>query len=99
MILQVIFPLEPFNGYVKNGSIENKMKSVMDELKPEAAYFFAENGKRSAVLIVDLADPSRVPSLAEPLFLVFNAEVSIQPVMLPEDLGKSNLGGLGKKWS
>jgi len=98
-MLQVSFPLEPFNSYVRDGSIENRMKSVMDDLKPEAAYFLAEHGKRGAILIVNLADPSGIPALAEPLFLVFNAEVSIQPVMLPEDLGKSSLGTIGKKWA
>jgi hypothetical protein len=49
-------------------------------------------------MIVDIADPSKIPALAEPWFLSFNAEVSGHLVMTPEDLGKAGLEALGKKW-
>jgi hypothetical protein len=49
-------------------------------------------------MIVDLADPSKIPALAEPWFLSFNADVSIHVVMSPEDLGRSGLEALAKKW-
>jgi hypothetical protein len=52
-------PVETFNAAVKEGSTQAKMKKSLDPLKPEAAYFTALNGKRTAILIVDLADASR----------------------------------------
>ncbi len=67
--------------------------------KPEAVYFTEQEGQRSVILIVDLPDPSKVPSLAEPWFLAFNADVEFHIVMTPEELQKAGLEDLGKKWS
>ena len=58
-------------------------------MKPEAAYFLASNGKRTALLIVDMQDASQIPALAEPWFHAFQAAISIVPVMVPEDLKKA----------
>ncbi len=99
MMMYVSMPVEPFNEAVKDGSVGVKMKKIMDQLKPEAAYFTARNGQRGGVLIVDLADPSKIPALAEPWFLLFNASVEIHPVMLPQDLAAAGLEGLGKEWA
>jgi hypothetical protein len=74
------------------------MKQILDDAKPEAAYFGERDGRRGGILIVDVATPSDVPRLAEPWFLNFNAEVKFRVVMTPEDLAKANLDALGKKW-
>ncbi len=34
-------PVETFNAAVKDGSAQAKMKKIMDQLKPEAAYYGA----------------------------------------------------------
>lgn len=99
MLMQVKFPIEPFNTYVKDGSIGAKMQKIMADLKPEAAYFTAVDGHRGGILVVDMEAPSKIPALAEPWFLVFNAHVEIQPTMTPEDLGRAGLEALGKKWA
>jgi len=99
MMMTATLPVEPFNAAVKDGSVGGKMKKILDELKPEAAYFLAKDGKRTAVLVFDLANPSQIPAVAEPWFLVFNAAIEIQPVMLPSDLATANLDSLGKMWS
>ena len=98
MLMQVKFPIEPFNTYVRDGSIGAKMQKIMADLKPEAAYFTAVDGHRGGILVVDMQDPSKIPALAEPWFLVFNAHVEIQPTMTPEELGRAGLEALGKKW-
>jgi hypothetical protein len=98
IMMIVSLPVETFNAAVKDGSTQAKMKKILDQVKPEAAYFTAFNGKRTAVLIVDLADASKIPSLSEPWFLTFNATVDMYPVMLPQDLAAAGLDGLGKAW-
>jgi hypothetical protein len=50
-------------------------------------------------MVVDMEDPSRIPALAEPWFLTFNANVEFRVVMTPEDLRKAGLDDLGKKWA
>jgi hypothetical protein len=99
MIVYVSFPVEPFNAAVKDGSVGTKMKRVLDEVKPEAAYFTDRHGQRSAVLIVDLDDASQIPAIAEPWFLLFGAGVEIHPVMGPQDLASAGLDELGKTWA
>ena len=99
ILLKVTFSPETFNDSVRAGTITQKMKRVMEELKPEAAYFTEFDGKRTGLLIVDLPEASQIPTLAEPFFLQFNAQVEFHPVMLPEDLAKANLEALGKKWA
>ena len=71
---------------------------ILDELKPEAVYFTEQHGTRCAVLIVDVAEPSRIPTFAEPFFLNFNADCRFRIAMTPADLGKAGLDELGKKW-
>ncbi|MGH8604807.1 MAG: panthothenate synthetase [Gammaproteobacteria bacterium] len=75
------------------------MSRILEAVKPEAAYFTEQNGKRGAVLIVDLSDPSKIPALAEPWFLTFQADVEFRVVMSPDDLKRAALDDLGKKWS
>jgi hypothetical protein len=98
VLLNVRIPHEPFNAAVKDGTAGTKLKRILETIKPEATYFFEQNGQRGAVLVVDLPDPSKIPSLAEPWFLTFQADVEFRIVMTPADLDKAGLGDLGKKW-
>ncbi|MGA3067957.1 MAG: panthothenate synthetase [Tepidisphaeraceae bacterium] len=98
VLLFVSLPNEPFNTYVRNGSASAKMGRILEAIKPEAAYFTELEGRRTGILAVDLSDASKIPSLAEPWFLQFNAEVRVHPTMTPEDLKKSGIDDLGKKW-
>ena len=99
MLLHVKFPLEPFNTAVKDGTVGKKIRRVLDELKPEAVYFTEYQGRRGAIMIINVDDPSKVPAFSEPWFLTFNADCEFHIVMLPEDLAKAGLDELGKKWS
>ena len=55
-------------------------------------------GHRGAVLIVNVESASHIPSLAEPWFLLFNADCEFRIVMSAEDLQKAGLGEIGAKW-
>lgn len=98
MLLNVSIPHREFNAAVREGTVGRKMGRILEEIKPEAAYFTEHNGQRGAVLVVDLEDPSQVPALAEPWFLTFNADVEFRVAMTPEDLQRAGLEELGKTW-
>ena len=98
MLVDIQFPLEPFNTLVKNGTAGQIIQEILGHLKPEAAYFAARDGKRGGTLVLDIAEASGLPAVAEPFFLRFNASVSFHPCMTPEDLGKAGLEALGNKY-
>ncbi len=99
MFLNVILPHEPFNTAVRNGTVGATIGRILDEIKPEVAYFTEQNGQRGALLIVDINRPSDIPALAEPWFLNFNADCRFHIVMTPEDLQQASLEELGEKWT
>lgn len=99
MLLEVELPVEPFNTLVREGSVGEKLQSILAEIKPEAAYFTERDGHRGAILVVDVADPSRVPALAEPFFLTFNAHAKFRICMTPEDLGRAGLEDIGRRYA
>jgi hypothetical protein len=98
MLMTVRFPHETFNAAVRNGSAGSKTQAILEALQPEAVYFTEMNGRRTAVLLVELEKPSMVPALAEPWFLGFNADVEFHVVMGPEELEQAGLAELGAKW-
>jgi hypothetical protein len=94
----VTLPHHTFNAAIKDGTVNDKMGKIMDAIKPQAAYFSEINGKRTAFLIIELTDNAQIPSLAEPWFLTFEADVQFHPTMIPSDLQRAGLDQLGKKW-
>ena len=54
MLLQVQFPLEPFNTAVRDGSAGPKIQKILDAIKPEAVYFTEQNGHRGGTLVVNV---------------------------------------------
>jgi hypothetical protein len=99
MLLQVRIPHAEFNVAVRDGSAEKKIKQILEQTKPEAVYFTEYDGRRGAIMIINIDDPSEVPKFSEPWFLSFNADVQFHIVMTPEELGRAGLEKLGKKWS
>ena len=99
ILLNVKIPHPQFNAAVKDGTVGSKLNRILEAAKPEAVYFTAQDGHRSAILIVDLPDASKIPALAEPWFLTFQADVEFRVVMTPDDLKRAGLEELGKKWS
>lgn len=98
MLLTVSIPHQEFNAAVRDGTASQKMGRILEETKPEAVYFTEEDGQRTAILVINLEDPSKIPFFAEPWFLSFNADVRFRIVMSPDDLAKAGLDELGKKW-
>lgn len=76
------------NEALKSGKLREVMESMLERLKPEAAYFGPSQGGRSCTIVFDMQDSSTLPTIAEPLFQELGAKIDIQPVMTPEDLRK-----------
>ena len=98
MMMTVLFPLEPFNTEVRNGTVGQTIGEILEATKPESVHFVEQDGCRSAVMIVNVPDASAIPALAEPWFLKFSANCSFRIAMTPDDLQKAGLAELGKKW-
>ena len=87
MLLRVSIPVETGNAAAKAGTLGPTIEKILGDLKPEAAYFLADdNGNRSGSIVFDMKDSSQIPAVAEPWFLAFNAKVTFRPVMNPQDL-------------
>jgi hypothetical protein len=88
-LLKASWDVEAGNALARKGALGTTVQSILEDLKPEAAYFLAEGGKRTAFLIVHMNDASELPAMAEPWFLAVNASIEATPVMLAEDLEKA----------
>lgn len=99
MLLDITIPHEPFNSLVREGVAGKKISEILDALKPEAVYFSEYDGKRGAIVVIDVPEASKIPSIAEPWFLTFEADVVFRVAMTPDDMEKSGLDAMGKKWS
>ncbi|MCD6726034.1 MAG: hypothetical protein LT070_02225 [Solirubrobacteraceae bacterium] len=93
MMLKVQMDVDAGNRAVKDGTLPATMERAIDELKPEAAYFITEGGRRTALMFFDLQESSQMPAVAEPFFMNLAAGVSFTPAMNAEDL-RNGLHGL-----
>ena len=90
-IVEVDFPLEPFNTYVREGTAGAKIGEVLGAIKPEVMYFTDNGVGRGAVMIVEVDGGSQVPHVTEPLMLNFGASVHYRLAMSPEELQSAGL--------
>jgi hypothetical protein len=85
-LVRISFETAAGNAVIKNGTLQKLIASTQQELKPEAAYFFTNDGKRTASFVFDLKSSADIPSIAEPWFMGTNASVEFIPVMNADDL-------------
>jgi len=87
-LMKVSFPVEAGNASAKKDGFK-AIQEILQQQKPEAAYFLPVEGKRTGLLIVNFDDASQMAAFAEPWFLALNASVDFTPVMSPADLQKA----------
>jgi hypothetical protein len=85
-LLRVSMETDAANAAIKDGSLTKLMRAALDELKPEAAYFSTQDGRRTAFIVFDLQNASDIPSIAEPFFMALNASIDFSPCMNADDL-------------
>ncbi|MFF8384872.1 DUF3303 family protein [Streptomyces kanasensis] len=86
MLLHATMDTTMGNDAVRNGRVGDVVRRMTDQLRPEAVYFTANEGRRSCVMVFDMQDSSQLPVICEPFFQEMGAEVEIRPCMNVEDL-------------
>jgi len=94
MLLTARLDTETGNQAVSDGTMAKMFEGIIEQLKPEAAYFAPTAGDRTCLLVFDLKDSTQIPAVAEPFFQA-GAKVSLRPVMNYDDL-KTGLSSLGR---
>jgi hypothetical protein len=85
-LLKVSIPTDIGNERIADGSLPRTIESILNDLKPEAAYFAEEQGLRTGFIVCNVQKESEIPAIAEPWFLAFNAHVEFHPAMTLADL-------------
>ena len=91
-LVKVSIPTEIGNERVMDGSLGRTIESILNDIKPEAAYFAEEEGARTGFIFCNVKDESEIPAIAEPWFLAFGARVEFHPAMTLADLKKATPG-------
>ena len=99
MMLKISIPVETFNELAREGTVGQKIGMILEETKPESIYFTGNRYGRGAIAVFDLQDSSELPRVAEPWFLIFNAEIEYGPAITPEELMKAGLEEIITKWT
>lgn len=92
MFMKISIPVEVGNRLIADGSLPQTIQAILEEQKPEAAYFVAENGMRTGYIVLDLKSTADMPGIAEPWFLAFNASIEAKPAMTVQDLAAAGPG-------
>lgn len=82
-------PVEKGEELAKAHRLDSTIQSIMEELKPEDAYFSDIEGGRSGYIVVNMDDASQISAIAQTLFLGLGAAIQVHPVMTPEEVGQA----------
>ena len=63
----------------------NVIQTILEQQRPEAAYFIADGGGRTGILIMDITDAADIPRIAEPWFLELSASIEATPAIIRAD--------------
>jgi hypothetical protein len=88
MLLKAVFDTDAANEDIRSGAGGEAIDRMQQVLQPEALYFFAEDGQRTVLAVFDLADPSQIPVVTEPLYQRGKAKITLTPCMNLEDVQK-----------
>jgi hypothetical protein len=86
MMLKAVVDTEAGNEGLR--SAPEALDRLHEFLKPEAFYGVAEDGQRAFIAVFDLADPSQIPVVCEPIYRLTKGKITITPCMSFEDVKK-----------
>ena len=86
MMVTIRVPVESGNRAIKDGTLPRIIQGVTERIRPECAYFFIENGRRTMRAVFDLKSQADMVPNFEPALLGLDAELELIPVMTGEEL-------------
>ena len=92
MMIKFSFPVDAGNAAIRTGKVEKVFQQLIEDLKPEAAYFHAVDGNRGGFFVVNMRESSQIAEIAERLFFGVSAKIELVPVMTADDLRKGLSG-------
>jgi hypothetical protein len=88
MLLKAVLDTQAANEVFRSGAAAEALDRIQEALQPEALYSFVEDGQRAFFAVFDLADPSEIPVISEPLYQRVNVKLTLTPCMTIEDVKK-----------
>jgi hypothetical protein len=88
VMLKWSLPTEAGNKMIKDGEVGKVLAPLLEAMKPEAAYWFANGGNRGGLFVFNLAESWDLPRFTEPLWMAGCSSVEIIPVMNQEEIMK-----------
>lgn len=89
LMLRFSIPVERGNQAQADDSLSSVLQSLVEQLKPEAAYFHLYDGKRAGTIVFEETEQSKLAIVNESLFEHCHAAIDIQPVLSLDDLMKA----------
>ena len=86
MMVTVRVPVQKGSATIKDGTLPRVIKSTLERIKPESAYFFLENGKRTMRAVFDMTNENEMVPAFEPLLMELDAEIELIAVMTADEL-------------
>jgi hypothetical protein len=86
LMLKFTIPVATGNAAAADGTLGKAIESLMQMVKPEAAYFTLVDGQRGGLVFFELTDAAMLPKINEPMFAALDAAIEIQPVMNADEL-------------
>ncbi len=88
VMVKFTIPTEGGNEALKGGRIGKLLPQLMEDLKPEAAYFYPHDGLRAGHFIINMSDSSQIVEVSERIWFALRGSVELVPVMSAEDIQK-----------
>jgi hypothetical protein len=98
MMLKLTVPVEKGNQAFTDGSLGKNRWGSDEQAQARSCVFLPNEWEQNRDVFFDLAEPSQIIEVVEPLFMKLNAEVEITPVMSADDLRKG-LAKASQTWS
>jgi hypothetical protein len=76
MLLKAVLDTQAANEVFRSGAASEALDRIQEALQPEALYGFVEDGQRAFFAVFDLADPSEIPVISEPLYQRANVKLT-----------------------
>ncbi len=86
LMLRFTIPVEKGNETMLDGSMSTALKTLVEQLQPESAYFHLQDGQRAGTIFFEASNPEQMAAINEPLFAALNASIDIQPAISLEEL-------------